>query len=268
MRSATKWRGRGTLREMSRTLRSTLPLLLLGALWSCGEPYARQAPVAAATPSDSAPAPAAATPTPAAKPAKAPEAKAVPDRHEDGKPLGKILASAPLPIAKILGQSPPDAETQLGPHMPDSKGGRREACVRYLPERTWFSCKFAWQRYSDATNTFGVVHLTYEDGKASGLAFENIPGEGDFDPRAALKVVGLELPGEPLVENPQPEVTIYNWWNARARLVIHERQYRVRVSTVSGKWDTAKVEIILNDPLSDSEKARIIENPEGKKPAP
>jgi hypothetical protein len=189
---------------------------------------------------------------------------AVPATHKDGQPLGKVFNDAPLPLVKMLGQTPQEAEAFLGPPLPDSKGGMRDTCVRYLPEgRTWFRCKFAWQRYSDETGTFGVVHVTYEDGKVSGLAFEKIPGEGPFDPRKALRKVGLELPGEPKVENPDMDVTTWTWGNASARLLVHERQYRVRVSAVGTGWDKAKVEIMLNDALSESEKARVFDEREG-----
>ena len=179
--------------------------------------------------------------------------------HQDGQPLGKVLDDAPLPLVKLLGQSPQEAEQHLGPPLPDSKGGTRSSCVRYLPERTWFRCKFVWQRYSDKTGTFGVVHVTYEDGKVSGVSFEKIPGEGPFDPRQALRRVGLELPGEPKIETPEKDVTTWLWWNTTARLLVYGRQYRVRVSAVKGTWESAKVEIILNDALSESEKARVFD---------
>lgn len=187
-------------------------------------------------------------------------------RHDDGQPLGKILDDAPLPLVKLLGQTPPEAEQHLGPPLPDSKGGMRDTCVRYLPERTWFTCKFAWQRYSDKTGTFGTVHVTFEDGKVSGLSFERIPGEGPFDPRQALRRVGLELPGEPKVENPEKDVTTWSWWNSAARLLVWGRQYRVRVSAVNGTWASAKVEIILNDALNESEKARVFDATVGPPP--
>lgn len=185
--------------------------------------------------------------------------KAVPITHADGQPLAKVLEPTPLPWVKMLGQSPQDAESHLGPPKPDSKGGTREACVRYLPERTWFHCKQAWQRYSDKTGTFGEVHVVYEDGKVTALAFDGIPGEGPFDPKLALRKVGLELPGEAKPENPAADVTLWSWWNSTARLLVHDRQYRVRVSTVGGAWDKAKVEIILNDVLRDDEKSRVFD---------
>src|SRR5690606_2877503 len=191
------------------------------------------------------------------------EKPAVPTRHDDGQPLGKVLPDAPLPLVKMLGQTPVEVESHLGPPLPNSKGGMKDTCVRYLPERTWFRCKFAWQRYSDATNTFEVVHVIYEDGKVSGLSFEGIPGAGKFDPRQALRKVGLELPGEPTVEQPEPDVTVWSWWNSTARLLVHQRQYRVRVSAVGGSWETAKVEIILNDVLTEDEEARVFERKGG-----
>lgn len=230
------------------------PIALAALVLACtGEPYgdkpqprSREAEAPAATPG---------------APSKAPSPVML--RHDDGRPLGKVLDGAPLPLVGLLGQAPADAEKHLGPPRPDSKGGMRETCVRYLPERTWFRCKFAWQRYTDRTGTFGTIHVTYEDGKVSGVAFEGIPGEGPFDPRAALRVVGLELPSEPKVESPEASVTTWSWWNDAARLVVYGRQYRVRVSSVNGTWASGKVEIILNDALDDSEKARVFDEKVG-----
>ena len=177
----------------------------------------------------------------------------------DDAPLGKILPDAPLPLQEILGAKPAKAETFVGPPLPNSKGEMRDKCVRYLPERTWFRCRYAWQRYSDTSGTFGVVQLTYEDGKVSGVAVEKLPGSGDFDPRKALSLVGLDLPLPPKVDEPAPDVTVWTWWNARARLRVHGREHLVRVSSVGNSWDTAKVEIILNDHLTADEKTRVIE---------
>ncbi|MCA9705415.1 MAG: hypothetical protein KDK70_06190 [Myxococcales bacterium] len=202
-----------------------------------------------------------------AAPPKTPP-KAVLDHHDDGKPLGKVLDGAPLPLTEMLGQGPAVVESHLGPPQPNSKGGTREACVRHIPERTWFRCKMAWQRYADKTGTFQVVRVVYEDGKAAGLDFEGIPGEGAFDPKEALRKVGLEVPGRAKVETPEEGVTVWSWFNSEARLLIHGRQYRVRVSTVGGKWETGKVEITLNDALNESEKARVIVPGEEPEPAP
>lgn len=186
--------------------------------------------------------------------------------HQDGKPVGKVFDDAPVSLVKLLGQTPQVAEQQLGPPMPDSKGGMRDSCVRHLPERTWFRCKHAWQRYSDKTGTFGEIRVIYEDGKVAGVSFDRFPAGGPFDPVKALRKVGLELPGEPKVENPDAGVTTWSWWNASARLVVYGRQYRVLVSTVDGTWERAKVDIILNDALSESEKARVFDP--GSEPPP
>ncbi len=260
----------GILRRMSRRLLAPA-LMLLGplALGCSGDPYAK-APPPAATPAPAGAADGAAAPTPGKAPdgkaptGKAPDGKAGPrkgivTKHDDGKPMGKVLPTAPLPIIKMLGESPPVVQTFLGPHVASSKGLVRDSCVRYIPDRTWFRCKFVSQRYTDKTNTFAVVHMTYEDGKATGISFENIPGAGKFDPVQALRKVGLELPGTPKAEAPENGVQVWRWFNAAARLMIHDRQYRVQVSSIEGGWDRAKVEIILNDPLNDSEKARAFD---------
>lgn len=187
-----------------------------------------------------------------------PDAKAAAKAAKPSLPLGKILADAPLPLAQMLGQDPAQAESFLGPPLPGSKGEMRDKCVRYLPQRTWFRCRHAWQRYSDETGTFAVVQLTFEDGKVAGVAIEGFAGAGPFDPRQALAAVGLELPGDPVVESPVPDVTVWNWWNTRARLRVHGRQHFVRVSAVEDSWERAKVEIVLNDVLTEDEKSRVI----------
>ncbi|MCX4240461.1 hypothetical protein [Paraliomyxa miuraensis] len=238
--------------------------VLGGSLLACsgGDPYSDRPPAPAS------PDGAAAVPDGSAPPAPS----GVPSRHEDGKPLGKVLDDAPLPLTKMLGRDPAEAEAFLGPHLPNSKGRMKDTCVRYLPEgRTWFKCRFAWQVYSDRTGTFKTIEIVFEDGKVAGVAFEGLPGTGDFDPRVALRKVGLELPGEPKIEEPEANVKTWSWWNNEARLLVHGRQYRVRVSAVSGQWPTAKVEIILNDTLSEDEKARVFDpqvGPDGAGAAP
>lgn len=171
--------------------------------------------------------------------------------------LGRVLPDAPLPIASILGAEPQVAETHLG--EPLSKGGTKKTCVRFVPDRVFFECAAAWQRYADRTGMFGAIEVRYEDGRAASIAIEQLPGEGAFDPRGALRKVGLELPGEPQVSEPAPDVTLWSWFNAAARLLVHEQQYRVEVSSVRGLWQSAKVDVILNHPLSDAQKAKIVQ---------
>lgn len=258
------------------------PLIVWGALvLACsGDPYSAAAP--GADPKDpsaaakTAQVKTAPTKAPAKADAKAPggdpsgqgkKIPAVPTRHDDGKPLARVLEGKALPLVELLGQPPTKVETLLGPPLPDQKGGMRKSCVRFLPERTWFRCQHAWQRYSDKTETFGVVQVTYEDGKSTAVAFEKIPGAGTFAPKQALQKVGLTLPGVAKLDNPQEGVTVWSWFNSEARLVIHGRQYRVQVSTVDGKWETAKVEVILNDALNESERARVF-TPQGEGDTP
>ncbi|MCH9681526.1 MAG: hypothetical protein K0V04_08845 [Deltaproteobacteria bacterium] len=254
-----------------RSLVVALPLLVPLVSGCSGDPYAQAPPpavAAKATPAATPP-PSADGKTPAGGGAAAKPTgprKGVLTKHDDGKPVAKVLPTAPLPLVKMLGEPPPTVESFLGPVVAGSKGGMRDSCVRYIPNRTWFRCKFAWQRYTDKTNNFKVVHVTYEDGKATGLAFEGIPGAGEFDYTQALRKVGLELPGEPKLDDSQSDAKVWSWFNSTARLMIHDRQYRVRVSSVEGGWDRAKVELILNDALNDSEKSRMFVPEEGASP--
>jgi len=185
------------------------------------------------------------------------KAPTAPKTPKAGGAMGKVLADAPLPLAELFGAAPPQAEAMFGD--PVAKGGSKESCVRFVPDRTWFKCKNAWQRYGDKTGTAETVYVTYEDGKVAAIAFEKVKGEGPFDPTAALKKVGLELPETPELKRPADNVKMWSWFNAQARLVFGERQYRVEVSTVDDQWETSKVDIMLNDPLNDDEKARAFE---------
>ena len=181
------------------------------------------------------------------------KSNAKPDANADAAPMGRVLPG-PLPIEEMIGHTPAEVEAKLGDTL--GKGESRTSCVRYVPERTWFKCQHAKQRYADPTGTFKAIGVEFEDGKASALAFDGLPGEGPFDPTRALATVGVELPGEPKIEEPEPGAKIYSWFNAAARLLIAGRQYRVRVSTVGDDWARTKVELILNDPLSPDELAR------------
>ncbi len=215
-----------------------------------------------------------AKPTPKdAKPDAKPDPKldAKPDAKPDVQPQpdaanGRVLAG-PLPIADMLGKKPADVEAKLG--TPLGKGMVRKSCVRFLPERTWFSCNFATQRYADKTDAYTAIGIEYQDGIATAIAFEGLrKATGDYDAKTALAYVGLELPGEPKIETPQGDATIAVWFNSAARLLIDGRQYRVIVSTVAKDWARTKVEVILNDRLSEAEAARKMDKAAPDEPAP
>ena len=186
-----------------------------------------------------------------------PDVKAQPDvkAEPDTAKAAKLLPNAPLPISDLLGKAPADAQAKLG--EPTGKGMTRTSCVRFLPERVWFECGYAHQRYADTTGTYKAVQVSYEDGKAASIAFEGVPGEGAFEPVQALAKVGLELPSPPRVSEPKEGVKLYSWFNDEARLVIDGLQYRVEVSTVDDKWEHSKVEIVLNHPLDAAQQAKV-----------
>lgn len=193
---------------------------------------------------------------PAAPPAPTkPTDEAAAAKPSDGA-LGKVLAG-PLPIEALLGKTPADVQAQLS--EPLGKGMMRKSCVRFLPERTWFSCNFAAQRYGDKSGAYTAIGIEYQDGISTAVAFEGPKNAtGAFDPRAALAYVGLELPGEPRVEQQEGDAAIHSWFNASSRLLIAGKQYRVVVSSVANDWARTKVEVILNHPLTDEERARVV----------
>lgn len=202
------------------------------------------------------------TPTEASEPRAREAAQAREPRARDAAETPPEVAhgritEGPLPLLEMLGAAPPEVEARLG--EPFGKGMMRDTCVRFVPKRTWFRCSHAWQRYQDATGTFTGVQVTYEDGKATAIALEGVPGTGPFDPRQALRAVGVELPGEPAESSPATDTQLWSWFNSAARLRVHGREYRVEVSSVGGTWDTSKVELILNDALTPEERQRIIE---------
>jgi len=202
---------------------------------------------------------------PDAKADPKPDAKADPKPPEDTA-RGRVL-EGPLPIASMLGKAPADVQALLG--KPLGKGMIRKSCVRFLPERTWFECQFATQRYGDQGDSYTAIAVEYQDGKSTAVAFDGLrKATGDFDTKLALAYVGLELPGEPKIETPGGDATVAVWFNSAARLLIDGRQYRVIVSTVANDWARTKVEVILNDPLDEAEAAKKIEKPTPADTAP
>ena len=176
---------------------------------------------------------------------------------EGTRALGRVLPDAPLPIEAMLGARAADVERHLG--EPLGKGMMRKSCVRFVPDRTWFACDYAEQRYTDPTGRFAAIGVEYTDGVSTGLWWERIPGTGPFDPAEALRIVGLELPGKPAVRHPKPNVTVYDYFNHAARLRIHGKEFRVEVSVVDDDWQHAKVQMWENDHLTPDQARRRIE---------
>lgn len=212
--------------------------------------------------------------TKASTPQKAPEAKATPTPTKPAEPakappvkLAELRDDVPLPLKKILGQPVADVQALLGEHQ--GKGMARGTCVRFVPDRTFFACKYALQRYADKTDNFKAVQVGFEDGVATEVAFDGWKhATGPFDPQALLTAVGLTLPEPGEESTPDPNVRVWKWFNHIARLVIDKKQYRVELSVVEDEWSRSRVEILLNDPLTPEQTAKIQQPAPGTDPAP
>jgi hypothetical protein len=209
-----------------------------------------QATSAGKTPEKAPEAPAKAAMDPAKAPTKA--ATSTPEK------LAETRDDVPLPLGKFLGQPVADVQAQLGEHL--GKGMARKSCVRFVPERTFLSCEYALQRYADKTGNFTAIQVAYEDGAASAIAYDGWKhAAGPFDAQALLSAIGLTLPGPGELTTPQPNVKLWRWFNQRARLLIHGKQYRVELSVIDDDWARSRVEVILNDPLTPAQKAKILQ---------
>jgi len=173
------------------------------------------------------------------------------------KPYAKVREDVPLPLTQLLGHSPPEVEAMLG--KPAGKGFAKKSCVRFAPERIFFRCEFALQTYADKTGNFDRILIEYEDGLSSRVAFNGLPGAGALTWKEALDIVGLELPKPPKTSHPGDDVTLWRWYNGAARLLIHDRQFRVEVSVVAGDRKRAKIDVILNHPLTPEQEAQTLE---------
>ncbi|MFZ6184298.1 hypothetical protein [Nannocystis pusilla] len=194
----------------------------------------------------------------AAEPAKTPEAKAAAPTT-----FGKVRSDVSLPLPALLGQPVASVEANFGEHQ--GKGMARSTCVRFAPERTFFRCNFALQRYADKGDEWAGIRVEYEDGIAASIGFDGYKkGSGPFDPKALLAAVGLELPDEPRTDAPAAGVRRWAWFNDRARLKIGEHQYRVEISVVGDDWARSRIDVLLNEPLSPEQKAKIVEPGAGK----
>lgn len=209
------------------------------------------------------PAPAKAEPAPTPPPT-APTGVAGPPAAE--LTLARVREDVPLPLASLLGQPVATVQARLGEHQ--GKGMVRSSCVRFVPERVFFACTFALQRYVDPTGTFAGVRVEYEDGVATAVAFDGWrKGSGPFDPNQLVAAVGLELPEPPRTDAPAADVRRWTWFNDRARLKIDGRQYRVEVTVVGDDWARSRIDVLLNDPLTEAQKAKLLK-PGGDKSGP
>jgi hypothetical protein len=201
-----------------------------------------------AVPSPSAPA----TADPPTPPAPPPVADPTP---EDGQPLATVSDDVALPLRKLLGKPPAEVEALLA--EPLGKGRTRESCLRFTPTKQWFQCSWVWQRYGDKTGNFKAVQVTFEDGISAELSFEGLPGKGAFSVDEALRTVGLTLPGSPRNLRPELDAEVWEWFNDQARLVIDGNQYRVMLSVRDNAWEHSKLDVMLNSPLTEAQRAKL-----------
>jgi hypothetical protein len=183
---------------------------------------------------------------------------------EAGDPsLGQLRASEAIDLRTIVRKSPAEVDAVLG--EPLETGSDRISCVRFVPERVFFACTQEVRVYGHPR--FESIRVEFEDGHAALVALVGLPGEGRFEPEAALAAVGLSLPEAARHDNPpltgpvgdEAEGTVdrWEWGNSRARLRIDGLEHRVRLTVVDGDWRRAKLELIENNPLSPAQQARI-----------
>ncbi|MBK8262319.1 MAG: hypothetical protein IPK80_13405 [Nannocystis sp.] len=175
--------------------------------------------------------------------------------------LAELREDAPLSLKKLLGQPVAAVDAILG--APKGAVLRRASCVRFVPERVFFACDSVTQTYNDPTAQFRQIQVAFEDGLAARLTLDGLiaagASSGDlFNPEDALAAVGLSLPAPPTISNPVPEVTLWSWFNSQARLNLEGRSYRVEISIVDEDRARSRLEVILNDPLTEAEQLRVL----------
>lgn len=187
-------------------------------------------------------------------------ASAEPQLGPDGKPLGRVVATEFIDLNQIVNKTPEQVDALLG--EPTDTGSDRISCVRFVPERVFFACEQQIRVYGH--REFESIRVEFEDGRAAMVAMSGLPGDGEFDYQAALASVGVELPDEPVHDNPALSVgeagdvvDRWEWSNSRARLLIDGLEHRVRLTVVNKEWRRAKLELLNNNPLSDEQKQRI-----------
>ncbi len=216
---------------------SPAPQLALALLViACGDPgpsTRHAAPVAADA---AAPAPAPAKPTPT---------------------LATLRDDVPLPLTRLLGRPVAEVQAELGEHT--GKGMQRKSCVRFLPERTFFTCDYATQTYADKTGNFATISVGYEDGVATEVGYTGWKhGGGEFKPEALLAAIGLTVPEPGTPSTPAEKVRLWTWFNSQARLLIAGQQHRVEVSIVEDDWARSRVEVLQNHTLTPEQQARVV----------
>jgi hypothetical protein len=135
-----------------------------------------------------------------------------------GTALAIVRDDVALPLPLLIGQVPQDVESLLG--EPLTKGMRRGSCVRFVPERVFYTCEHVEQTYADKTGTFARVRVEFDDGVATRVAFDGTPGEGPFTPEQALAAVGLTLPEPGRRSEPAAGVELWSWFNGRSSTAI------------------------------------------------
>jgi hypothetical protein len=171
--------------------------------------------------------------------------------------VAQVREDVPLALPKLLGRTQAEFEAEFG--APKGKGMDRPSCVRFVPERVWFACKYALRAYADKTGTFEEVLVAYEEGVVTELTFDGLKsGSGPFDPQALLDAIGLTLPEPGKQSRPASEVQLWSWFNSRARLRVAGKEYRVEVSVVAEDWARARVTIHENDRLTPEQTAKVV----------
>ena len=202
------------------------------------------------------PGPSTNTAKPVIEPAPGPASPAAGPAAAPAPTLAQVRDDLPLALPKLLGRPVAEVQALLG--EPLGKGMARDSCVRFVPERVFFACKYAQQRYADKTGNFAAVRVGYEDGVATEVAYDGwTGGAGAFTPEALLAGVGLVLPEAGTQTSPATGVKLWSWFNSQARLKLGERQHRVEVSITGDDWKLSRVDVLLNDPLTPEQQLRV-----------
>lgn len=166
-----------------------------------------------------------------------------------------LSESAPVDIAAILQKDEAAVHEILG--EPTERGSDRKTCARFVPKLVRFECDVHSEYWIPGPAGLERLSVEFEDGKASAVGMVGLVGEGDFTPDKGLEFAGLSLPGEPFEQKPKPEVTVWDYFNPAARLIVDGKEHRVLVSIVDDEWRKSKIEVRLNHALTDDEEARV-----------